>query len=150
MKTLTVRQPWADLIVSGRRHFEIRTWKPETMGWILIHAGRKPDEEACRHFELPSTRLTLGAILGKVNIRECIEFTPQKWEELRSEHLEWSDFRPGLLGWRLDGAVKFDRPIPWSGSLGLFEVPEHIVENAGLQADAQAGFTPPASPLHNG
>ena len=66
MKTLTVRQPWAELIVSGRRPFEIRTWKTDHKGWMLIHAARKIDEEACRRLELSCAELVLGAIVGKV------------------------------------------------------------------------------------
>jgi len=135
MKALTLRQPWAELIVSGRRLFEIRTWKPEYKGWILIHAGRKLDIEACRRLSISCDDLTLGAIVGKVYVDECVEFTPESWQRLRSEHLEWSDYQPGLNGWRLTGAIRFARPIPWSGSLGLFEVPDNAVPetNSGIQ-----------------
>jgi hypothetical protein len=128
MKALTIRQPWAELIVSSRRRFEVRNWKPDYKGWLLVHAGKKLDEEAARRFNIAAGDLTFGAIIGKVRIDDCIEFTPQTWEELRSQHLEWSDYQPGVFGWRLSEAAKFEHAIPWSGSLGLFEVPDAAIQ----------------------
>jgi ASCH domain. len=127
MKALTIRQPWAELIVSGRRAFEVRNWKPDYSGWILVHAGKKFDEEAASRLNLSAAELTFGAIIGKVHIDDCIEFTQESWENLRPQHLEWADFQPGTFGWHLSHAIKFERPIPWSGSLGLFEVPDAAV-----------------------
>lgn len=129
MKALTVKQPWAELIVSGRRKFEIRTWKTEYKGWLLIHAGRKIDEEAMRHFEMSSQNQTLGAIVGKVFIEDYVSFTPESWEAYRPEHMEWTAFQAGIVGWRLNQAVKFEKTIPWNGSLGLFEIPDSALSN---------------------
>ena len=39
MKTLSVRQPWASLLVSGLKDIENRTWAPNFKGGILIHAS---------------------------------------------------------------------------------------------------------------
>ncbi|EGQ13669.1 ASCH domain-containing protein [Prevotella pallens] len=39
MKTLSVRQPWASLLVSGLKDIENRTWAPNYKGRILIHAS---------------------------------------------------------------------------------------------------------------
>jgi hypothetical protein len=133
MKALTIRQPWADLIVSGHRHFEIRSWKPDYRGWLLIHAARKIDEEAVCRLGFHTGGLTLGAIVGKAFIEEYIPFTPENWQLLRSEHMEWTDFQPGLIGWRLSKAVKFGQPIPWNGSLGLFEIPDNVLPEETLR-----------------
>lgn len=38
MKTLSVRQPWASLLVSGLKDIENRTWAPNFRGRIMIHA----------------------------------------------------------------------------------------------------------------
>jgi ASCH domain len=140
MKALTIKQPWAELIVSGRRPFEVRNWKPDYQGWLLVHAGKKLDEQAARRFNIAPSVLTFGAIIGKVHIDECIEFTPQSCEELKSQHLEWSDYQPGVFGWRLSAAARFEHPIPWSGSLGLFEVPDIEIPDASADA-SKAGLT---------
>ena len=46
MKVLTIRQPWATLIVEGYKRFEFRSWKTNYRGDILIHAGKGIDKEA--------------------------------------------------------------------------------------------------------
>ena len=39
MKCLTVRQPFAALIVAGLKTIECRGWQPRFRGPLLIHAG---------------------------------------------------------------------------------------------------------------
>ncbi len=39
MKTLSVRQPWASLLVSGLKDIENRTWAPNFKGRIMIYAS---------------------------------------------------------------------------------------------------------------
>ena len=43
MKTLTINQPFATLIVEGLKEYEFRTWKTNYRGEILIHAGKGVD-----------------------------------------------------------------------------------------------------------
>ena len=39
MKALTIKEPWASLIVQGFKKYEFRSWKTNYRGKILIHAG---------------------------------------------------------------------------------------------------------------
>jgi ASCH domain len=48
MKALSVRQPWAWLIVQGFKGIENRTWQTSFRGTVLIHAGMRIDQEANR------------------------------------------------------------------------------------------------------
>ena len=41
MKALSIRQPWAELIVAGLKDIENRTWRTDYRGPVLIHAGMK-------------------------------------------------------------------------------------------------------------
>ena len=41
MKAITVLQPWATLLVTGKKHIETRSWKTNYRGEILIHTGKK-------------------------------------------------------------------------------------------------------------
>lgn len=41
MKVLTIRQPWASLIMNGYKRFEFRSWKTKYREDILIHAGKQ-------------------------------------------------------------------------------------------------------------
>jgi hypothetical protein len=42
MKCLSVKQPWASLIASGRKTVELRTWSTSYRGPIIICASQSP------------------------------------------------------------------------------------------------------------
>ena len=39
MKVLTIKEPWASLIINGYKEYEFRNFKTNYRGKILIHAG---------------------------------------------------------------------------------------------------------------
>lgn len=43
---LSIQQPWAWLITSGGKDIENRSWSTRFRGPVLIHAGKKADDEA--------------------------------------------------------------------------------------------------------
>lgn len=46
MKVITIKQPWASLIILGLKKYEFRTWRTRYRGKILIHAGKSIDKSA--------------------------------------------------------------------------------------------------------
>ena len=44
MKALTIKQPWATLIMQGNKRFEFRGWKTKYREDLLIHAGKSIDK----------------------------------------------------------------------------------------------------------
>ena len=48
MKVLTIKQPWATLIMQGDKRFEFRSWQTKYRGDLLIHAGKGIDKEAMK------------------------------------------------------------------------------------------------------
>ena len=52
VKTLTIREPWASLIVNGYKEYEFRSWKTNYRGKILIHAGIGFDKEYLDSFKV--------------------------------------------------------------------------------------------------
>ena len=46
MKVLTIKQPWATLIMQKDKEYEFRSWKTQYRGDLLIHAGKGIDKEA--------------------------------------------------------------------------------------------------------
>ena len=40
MKTITIKQPWATLIMQGDKRFEFRNWQTAYRGELLIHEGK--------------------------------------------------------------------------------------------------------------
>jgi len=69
MKVLTIKQPWATLIMQGDKKYEFRSWQTKHRGDLLIHAGKGVDKEAVKRLKqyLPD-KLPQGLILGKVKI----------------------------------------------------------------------------------
>ena len=50
MKALSLKQPFAELIVSGKKTIELRNWNTKFRGKFLIHASKIPDSEAMKRF----------------------------------------------------------------------------------------------------
>ena len=48
MKALSIRQPWAWLIVAGYKDVENRTWATDFRGRIYVHAGQRYDNQALK------------------------------------------------------------------------------------------------------
>jgi activating signal cointegrator 1 len=119
-KALSVRQPWASLIVCGLKTVEIRTWQTTHRGPLYIHASKSLDEMAMNRFQLdgPPT----GALLGTVELVKVEPFTPAMWDELADKHLDNGAFMPGLYAWHLVDARPLSEPIAYRGDRNLFPV----------------------------
>lgn len=87
MRALSIKQPWAWLIVNGFKDIENRTWATKVTGEILIHAGKKPDTLSSDEKQaienkigraLP-TEFELGGIVGKARIKTCVTWSSSFW-----------------------------------------------------------------------
>ena len=124
MKALTIKQPWATLIMQGYKRFEFRSWQTKYRGDLLIHAGKGIDKEAIKRLEkyLPE-ELQTGKILGKVTLVDCIKMSPEFKEELLKENRDIytkSSFQENY-GWQMDNVQVFKEPIEAKGHLSLWE-----------------------------
>ena len=124
MKVLTIKQPWATLIMQGYKRFEFRSWQTKYRGDLLIHAGKGIDKEAIKRLEkyLPKELLT-GKILGKVTLVDCIKMSPEFKERLLKENKDIyakSSFQENY-GWQIDNVQVFKEPIETKGYLSLWE-----------------------------
>ena len=45
MKVLSIKEPWASLIVNGHKCYEFRSWKTKYSGKILIHASKSTEKK---------------------------------------------------------------------------------------------------------
>lgn len=124
MKVLTIKQPWATLIMQGDKRFEFRSWQTKYRGELLIHAGKGIDKEAVKRLAnyLPQ-ELPQGKILGKVTLVDCIKITPEFKEELLKENSDIytkGSFQENY-GWQLEDVHVFNEPIDAKGYLSLLE-----------------------------
>lgn len=89
---LSVKQPWAALLVAGLKTIEVRRWPTARRGRILIHAARVPDErqEVWQHVpkELLETAQLLGGIVGVGELIDCRKYpTVAEFGADQSHHL---------------------------------------------------------------
>ena len=100
---LSLKQPWATLLVYGRKTVEVRSWATRQRGRVLIHAARVPDArpEAWRLVppELAEAVLLRGGIIGAGDLTQCIAYrTPQAFTADQARHLnDPSWFEPPRL-----------------------------------------------------
>jgi hypothetical protein len=119
---LSIRQPWAWLIVNGHKDIENRDWPTKFRGLVCIHAGQKVEIEAAHavqscihpvtsedvlwdHF-VPTGKGT-GGIVGVAEIVDCVEASDSPWFV-------------GRYGFVLANARPVDF-IPVKGALGFFD-----------------------------
>ena len=115
LPALSIRQPWAWLIVNGYKDVENRDWPTRFRGDFLVHAGKAMDdmslEEIISYYGLEGidpaqTELKRGGIVGRSTILDCVTRSDSKWFH-------------GKYGFKLGQS----RPLPFKpcrGRLGFF------------------------------
>lgn len=87
---ISLRQPWASLLVGGAKRIETRGWPTRFRGLLAVHAGKTfglDEVSACHRpvfgqaldrlgFAKPSM-LPLGAVIGWVEIVDCLRMTAE-------------------------------------------------------------------------
>lgn len=135
-KALSVRQPWAQLIISGMKGVENRSWKTPYRGRLYIHAGKSFDWSALEWLKennmqdeydlvieyfgvevqqkkpvITKNKNKLGAMIGYAQLFDCVENHESKWS-MPGVKYQWLFKTYGV------GALI---PTPMPGQLGLFD-----------------------------
>jgi hypothetical protein len=90
---LTIKQPWATLIVTGQKDLENRSWPTSFRGPVLIHASkRKDDDELHAFMDLAEARgiprgkgnttwgnCPSGGVIGMAEIVGCVDRSDSPW-----------------------------------------------------------------------
>lgn len=120
MKAITIKQPWASLIVHGIKDIENRTWacpKKYIGQRVLIHAGKERDGQekpllTGKQYDLVggvsgyATHIlgTRGAIIGSVEIVDCVINHPSIWAEKGVYNGYWLTLLSTRNQWRTSRA----------------------------------------------
>ena len=124
MKVLTIREPWASLIINDYKKYEFRSWKTNYRGKILIHTSQKIEKEMLSRFKDYKLNCVSGSIIGEAELTDCILVDEEFNQNLRkidnvvygkSNHVE-------KYAWKLENIKKYDKPIPMKGKLGLWNI----------------------------
>lgn len=122
MKALSIRQPWAEMILRHGKDIENRTWPPNFRGRLLVHASKgmskveyhtalmwAAERGLIKAHEFPKMEeLQRGGIVGMVNVVGFAQQSPSQWFQ-------------GPYGWVLCKPIA----LPFfecRGRLGLFSV----------------------------
>lgn len=166
MKAISIKQPWASLIVQGLKNIENRAWKcPEKYigKRVLIHASEKPVKEGWdalteeQHNELPVEipikKLPTSKIIGSVKIVDCVINHPSIWAEKSAAYGFDKDVYPGgcpssfgregdIYNWVLSDPILYENPIEnIKGKLSFWNYDK--IEEVTIECP-ECGFVQPA------
>jgi hypothetical protein len=129
---LTIKQPWASLIVLGIKDIENRSWPTRRRGRFLVHASKAVDRREIARareiidrtstlrdepaieavFDLDRLRERAGGILGSVELVDCHDAHPSPWFQ-----------GPYGFSLRAPAILPF---TPLIGRLNFFPVPDDV------------------------
>lgn len=139
MRGLSLTQPWATLVATGKKRIETRSWKTNYRGRVAIHAAKGFPKKAQTFASYEYTmgrlpgRIPRGAIVATARITDCIPIEEAVLDTTALERT-YGDYTWGVgrWAWLLADVVALDEPLPHRGSLGLFKLRPDAL--AALQA----------------
>jgi hypothetical protein len=136
---VSIRQPFASLILAGVKRYEARSWHPKSFGWLLLHAsgnygtchGESQESpylsKAFQKANLPHDRKawSRSAIIGAFEVTGILNppFKPRQFTKI--DEATCGD-NPDLL-WKIGERIAFPSPIHCHGKLNLFLPPDSVL-----------------------
>lgn len=117
MKALSLKQPFAELILQGRKKIELRNWNTNFRGEFLIHSSKLPDLKSMKKFGF--INLPCGFILGKANLVGVKHYKSDEGH-CADKNLHLADSSWGKYGFVLENIERID-PIPAKGKLNFWK-----------------------------
>ena len=142
MKALSLWQPWATLWVRGPKIIETRGWTTKYRGPLLVHAAKRfqrDEKELCQcepfrrclgEYHAKIGGIPLGAILGKVNLCDCVRVETVR-DHLSEQEKAFGNYSDGRWALLTDSRTAFPVAIPWRGQQGFFDVDEADLKCVG-------------------
>ena len=135
MKCLSVCQPFANLILEGKKTIELRKWNTEFRGEFLVHAPRKILTDDCKRLKI-KTNLITGAIIGKVELVSVKKYENELEINLDSKkHLASNYATENKYGFILERPKQLKVPIPYNGQLNFFEFKPEVLTTDEIKTD---------------
>jgi len=117
MKALSLKQPFAELILSGKKKIELRRWNTNFRGKFLIHSSKIPDAQSMKKFNFKD--LKHGFILGEADLIDVKKYKSKK-EHQEDKNLHLADSSWGSYGFVIKNPKRFKHPIPAKGKLNFW------------------------------
>lgn len=125
LRVLSVRQPWAACLVSGRKDIENRTRNAKYRGLVAIHSSLRGDPDADKDKAmairigeaidtLPGRYHGFGMVLAVGELTDAHPFSLDCCES------PWAERDGSVWHWRFEKVRQLVTPIPARGRLGLW------------------------------
>lgn len=144
-KAISIKQPWAYLICAGIKDVENRTWATKYRGRVYIHASAKSVGQYFSEGVFTADQLNyliqskkidliekvqLSAIIGHVDIVDCVVNYPSIWAEKSETGLldePTNEYGKPTYNWILRNPCLFDKPIlNVKGKLSFWDCGEYL------------------------
>lgn len=90
MRAISIKHPWAWLIIHAGKDIENRSWYCRYRGPLLIHASKgctRDEYEDCADFcayrnlpePPPYEQLKRGGVIGRVEVVDCVQWSESPW-----------------------------------------------------------------------
>lgn len=122
MKALSFRQPWAELVLQGRKTMDLRTYNTHYRGRIAIHASQTVEADKCWEYSLNPDNLDVGGIVGTAELVDVIPLDETAYNAHQAAHLAGRHWREGLYGWVFVQPERLPTFIPARGRTNFFNV----------------------------
>lgn len=104
LKALSLKQPWANMVASGEKTIETRTWPTDYRGPLLIVSSKSPN--------IPPA----GCAVAIATLVDCRPMTSA------DESTAKCRFYQGAYAWILRD-IRRVKPFPVQGQLGIYDAP---------------------------
>lgn len=104
MKTISLKQPWANLVACGKKTIETRKWKTDYRGDFVICSSKKPNIYPAGY---------------ALCIVELYDIRPMRKTDQKVVCIK---IYPGAFSWFLRNLRRIKPPISVKGSLGTFDL----------------------------
>jgi hypothetical protein len=130
MKALSVKQPWAYLLVAGAKMIEVRSWRTDYREPLLLCASSSPRNVFVHEAATATNRLLpAGCIVGIVDL---VDVRPMRKTDARKA---FCPYVQGMFAWVVR-AVATCQPEKVAGRLHLYEVPDERIQPLAEKASA--------------
>lgn len=133
-KALTIRQPWASMIIAGLKTIEVRNWRTDYRGPIWVHAARQPDriirqlnpgllarlENFAKWIGWPEA-FPARCIIGQTEIIDCRPLA-------QNDQAAACCACEGQFGLILANTLALARPHSIAGALSFWHVPDSVAD----------------------
>jgi hypothetical protein len=119
LPAISIRQPWAELILCEKKKIEVRSWDSTYRGQLYLHTGKVPDGYRILDYDMKD--VFRGGYIGIIEIAAIVPFTEERWNQWKDQHLSEGTFKSGLYAWIIRNPKRFKIPISAPGELGLYQ-----------------------------